>query len=188
MDPEWIRTSIEYTVNVMTCATDLKKLSPWKRPFLYRTLPTYQATQANRAAARRLIQPIVRRRREAMEDPGHKGSNDMLQWVLDERVRRSAHDRDFEKLSDVQLELANAAIHTTSMALLNMLYDLVAMPEYQDIIREELQEALEKSGGEWDGVFLKGLQKTDSFMKESQRHEPVGLGKWSLYVELSRET
>lgn len=100
----------------MTCATDLKKLSPWKRPFAYRTLPTYRATQANRAVARRLILPIVHRRREAM-DPGSRGSggggggrpNDILQWILDERARRpGAGDRDFERPSGVQLELANA--------------------------------------------------------------------------------
>lgn len=107
-----------------------------------------------------------------------KKPNDMLQWIMDERVKRAAHDWDFEKLSDVQLELANAAIHTTSMALLNMLFDLVAMPDYQDIIRQELEDALAQSGGRWNGSFLKGLQKTDSFMKEIQRHQPVGLGEY----------
>lgn len=171
----------------MTCATDLKKLSPWKRPFLYRTLPTYKATQANRAVAKRLILPIVKRRREAMEHPSYKKPNDMLQWMLDERVKRAAEDRAFEKLSDIQLELANAAIHTTSMALLNMLFDLAAMPEYQDMIRQELEDALAQSGGKWNGTFLKGLQKTDSFMKESQRHEPVGLGEYCRCV-LAQQT
>lgn len=30
---EWIRTSIEYTVNVMTCATEINKMPPLEAPF-----------------------------------------------------------------------------------------------------------------------------------------------------------
>ena len=65
-----------------------------------------------------------------MDKPDFDGGNDMLQWMLTERVKKSFHDQDYRYLAQFQLQLAFAAIHTTSMAATNMLYDLVAYPKY----------------------------------------------------------
>jgi cytochrome P450 len=174
---EWLQTAIQYTGHLVACANALKQIPPWLRPLLYRFTPEYKRLRATNEAAVRLVKPLIEARREAMDRPDFNGGNDMLQWMLTERVKKSFHDRDYRYLAQFQLQLAFAAIHTTSMAVTNMLYDAVAHPELLEIIREEVQEELKNNNGSWEGQFLKKLQKTDSIMKESQRHNPVGFSK-----------
>lgn len=59
----------------------------------------------------------------------------------------------------MHLELA---IHTINMNVLNMVFDLVVLPECQDDPRQGLHnlpalECSRNTGGKWDGTFLKGL-------------------------------
>lgn len=112
-----------------------------------------------------------------MNKPGYEKPDDMLQWLMDERVKRHWFDMDYEYQADAQLFLAFASVNTTTTTIVHMLYDLAAMPEYQEIIRQELEEELAKNDGAWDLALMRSLKKTDSFMKESQRHNPVTFGE-----------
>jgi cytochrome P450 len=112
-----------------------------------------------------------------MEKPGVEVSDDMLQWMLNERVKKQFGDKDYQTMAQFQLQVAFAAIHTTSMALTNMIFDLIAWPEYIEILRAEVKEQLAANGNSYRGAFVKNLPKLDSFMKESQRHNPVGYSK-----------
>ena len=171
---EWLQTTIQYTTHLITCAEVLKRIPPWIRPVIYRVIPHFRTLRATTDAATRIVKPIVQARREEMDKPGYKLSNDMLSWMLVERVKKSYHDKDYQYLAQFQLQLAFAAIHTTSMAVTNMLFDLVAHPELIPILREEISEELAENNGSWKGQLLRNLRKVDSFMKESQRHNPVG--------------
>lgn len=133
----------------------------------------------DRQTALRLLQPIIKARRE-VEASGYQRLNDMLQWMIDQRIREHVRDRDYEYLADVQLLLTFVGIHTTTVSSTHMLYDLGAMPEYSKMIREEVLEELAKNEGRWDGRLMRALKKTDSFMKESQRHNPLSRGIISL--------
>jgi len=76
-----------------------------------------------------------------------------------------------------------AAIHTSSMALSQVVFDLAARPEYIKGLREEIKEVLAEDGYDIDGEgFTKlkkssytKLRKLDSFLKESQRLSPPGI-------------
>lgn len=171
---EWLQTTIRYTTDLITAAEVLKRIPRVIRPFIYRIVPHFRTLQATTAAATRIVKPIVQARREEIDRPDHKLSNDMLSWMMVERVKKSYHDKDYQYLAQFQLQLAFAAIHTTSMAVTNMLFDLVANPELITILRQEISEELAKNNGSWKGQLLRKLQKVDSFMKESQRHNPVG--------------
>jgi len=109
-----------------------------------------------------------------MDKPGFGGSDDIVQWMLNERIKKSFGDKDYSKMAQFQLQLSFAAVHTTSMALVNMLFDLIAYPNNLAILREEVNENLAKNDGSFKGNFIKSIAKVDSFMKESQRHDPVG--------------
>lgn len=174
---EWLTTTINYTGQLVTCATILKLIPAFLRPVAFRLVPAYRQLKASNRTAIRLITPIVQARREAMERPGFEGSNNMMQWMLNERRKKNFHDKDYVYFAQLQLQLSFAAIHTTSMAVANMLYDLVAWPEYMDILRKEIKEQLAENGNSFSGLFVKKLQKMDSFMKESQRHNPVGYSR-----------
>lgn len=177
---DWLMLTIMYTINVTDGARILKQWNPWLRPFVYRFLPEVRNLFAARKKAIDILMPIVKSRREAMSQEGYERPNDMLQWMMNERVKRGFGDRDYGLQAEFQLALSFAAIHTTTMAVTNMLYDLGHMPEYQDIIRGELKEELSKTNGAWDGPLMKNLKKTDSFMKESQRRNPIGFSTLPL--------
>lgn len=182
---EWLQTSIAYTMHLASGARSIKNWKPWLRPLVYRWVPDLRVIYKDMDTAVRLLTPIVKARRESEGTEGYQKPNDMLQWMMDRRIKTSARDRDYEYLARIQLTLAFAAIHTTTMSTTNMIYDLGAMPEYIDIIRQEINEELPKNDGRWDGRLMKALKKTDSFMKESQRHNPIGSGIYTgsrMYV------
>jgi len=64
------------------------------------------------------------------------------------------------------------------MTLTNILYDLAAHPEYQEVLREEIARiSAEEPSGQLRKKTMPKLRKLDSFIKESQRVNPLGAGK-----------
>lgn len=53
------------------------------------------------------------------------------------------------------------------------MFDLAAMPEYQDPIRTEVQTALDQNNGILTRDALYKCHLLDSFLKESQRMNPL---------------
>lgn len=63
------------------------------------------------------------------------------------------------------------------MSLTNALYDLAAHPEYAQILREEIAlVTAEEPSGKLRKKTMPKLKKLDSFIKESQRVNPLGSG------------
>ena len=82
-----------------------------------------------------------------------------------------------ESVADNILAGSFAAIHTTTMTLTNVLYDLAAHPEYAEVLREEIQcISAEEPSGILRKKTMPKLRKLDSFIKESQRINPLGAG------------
>lgn len=89
------------------------------------------------------------------------------------------------KLSDDQLFLSVASIHSTSASTLSTLYDLLDRPECMDGILQEIRTIrAESKSSDWTKHDLDRLVKLDSFMKESQRYHPVGQGKFRCPTSL----
>ena len=55
-------------------------------------------------------------------------------------------------------------------------FDLVAHPEYISPLRDEVKQVKAFHGNAWTKASIAKLVKMDSFMKESQRFRPPGLG------------
>jgi hypothetical protein len=80
-----------------------------------------------------------------------------------------------------------AAIHSTTITVTAIMYDLAAHPEYIQPLQDEIQQIINEDGQDvnGDGVMLlkkesmSKLWKLDSFMKESQRFTPSHLCKVS---------
>jgi hypothetical protein len=70
------------------------------------------------------------------------------------------------------------------MATAQAIFDLAARPEYIQPLRDEFQQVIDEDGQDLDGEgFLKlkkmsmpKLKKLDSFLKETQRLSPPGVG------------
>lgn len=73
------------------------------------------------------------------------------------------------------------------MATTQAIFDLAARPEYIQPLRDEIQQVIDQDGQDFDGEgFLKlkktsmtKLRKMDSFLKESQRLSPPGVGMYA---------
>ena len=62
-------------------------------------------------------------------------------------------------------------------------FDMVAHPEYIEPLREELERVkAEDSKDTWTKASIAKLRKMDSFIKESQRFRPPGLGMIILSI------
>ncbi|PPQ82607.1 hypothetical protein CVT25_007121 [Psilocybe cyanescens] len=91
-------------------------------------------------------------------------SNDLISWLLEEAKESQ------RTLNDLAARILNvnfASIHTTSMGLTNILYDLAMYPEYVEPMREEVKAIVKTEG--WTKSSIGKMRKVDSFVKESQR-------------------
>jgi cytochrome P450 len=127
-----------------------------------------------------MLAPIIKERQKISPDSKNK-PQDMIQWIMDncEPSKRS----DTYYITKTQMLISLVAIHTTTMTMAQVMFDLIAHPEYIDILREEIQQVRPDSNAEWTKQQIADLKKTDSFMKESQRFRPPGLVTMNRQVE-----
>lgn len=115
--------------------------------------------------------PLIEERTSS-KDGSH---TDMLQWLTDSAKGK---DAEMDRLVRRMLFLNMAAIHTTAEVASIALMDLCAHPEYISVLRKEMLDATE-DGSKVTHSTLNKLKKTDSFIKESHRLNPLGLSKFS---------
>ena len=165
---EWTETSINFTTDTWLASQRLKTFSPWLRPIAQYIIPEMAKVRSHSSVARRIICPIMESRRE-------NGSNelDLLQMLWD---GAEGADKTPEFLAYTALAVSFAAIRTSSSVPTHLLYDLCARPEYVDSLRTEVEDMLAEEGSFTKAGFNK-LVKLDSFMKESQRFNPLTLSK-----------
>jgi len=176
---EWMEIQRQFPENVFRVAIQMRVIPTWFKRISSFIMPATWAVSRNLRNAQRLVVPIVeeRRKMEALEDPTYQKPNDFLQWLMDE----AWNERDGQPAELVHrlLVLALASVHTTSMTATQVLYDLIARPEYLEPLREEILKAVAEDGG-WKKTTLTKMRKLDSFMKESQRMNGPSLSKLFL--------
>ena len=170
---EWIRISVETTISTMQTAAAIREKYP---PYL-RWLASYFMTGpklslANRKRAAVILQPILLKRMTGKGDGS--GYSDGIQWLV---AAAGARGKSVSELADEQLFLSIASVHSTSASLLSIVHDLATSAQYREEILDEIQGVQQEHGTTWTKASLAKLYKLDSFMKESQRVNPIGLGK-----------
>ncbi|OBT83123.1 hypothetical protein VE02_08061 [Pseudogymnoascus sp. 03VT05] len=186
-DEAWLKATINYTWACIQASDACKRYSPYLRNIVGPYLKEVKDLKKHRQDGADLLQPLLNDllERAASEKPGLDGFDDQqgtfCSWVLKytaEKDRASSLS-----LANSQMSLSFAAIHTSSMALSQVVFDLAARPEYIKGLREEIKEVLAEDGYDIDGDgFTKlkkssytKLRKLDSFLKESQRLSPPGI-------------
>ena len=170
---EWTNTMIDFTTDSFLAAQRLKDYPAPLRPLAKYFIPELAKVFEHFALAQKLIVPLLTEREQSKEAPA-----DLLQWMLE-----SAEGRPKSVLSAISLHVAFAAIHTSAVAVTHIIYDLCAMPEYVPPLLEEMEAALAE-GPPSKKTFLK-MSKLDSFMRESQRFNPLLLSKYVYLSELA---
>lgn len=173
---EWLDVSIKYTIDSFFAVRALRMWPPVLRRIAHHFLPEMKLVREEVKTARRVIEAEVAERRRARFEAQLSGtplkSTDAIGWFDD-----VAGDRQFDIVQE-QMMLSVAAIHTTSVTLMQLLYDLADNPKYVDMLREEIVAVLSEDGG-WQKNTLYKMKLLDSCMKESQRLHTVGARKCS---------
>lgn len=172
---EWVKLSVETTISAMQTAAAIREKYPpylrWLAPYF---MPGPKLSLANRKRAAEILRPILLKRMAGKGDGS--GYSDGIQWLI---AAAGARAKSVFELADEQLFLSIASVHSTSASLLSIVHDLADSAQYREEILDEMQRVQKEHGTTWTKASLAKLNKLDSFMKESQRVNPIGLGKAS---------
>jgi cytochrome P450 len=166
---EYQDCTVGYTLDSFNAANKIRAWHPILRPFIYRFVPEYRAVQRELATLTRLVTPLVDERLKGNQN----GAPNMMDWNMNNSPSLKRHDVKYQAMQ--QLQVSFLAIHTTAKLLTNVCFDLAAHPEYLQLLRDELEEVLNTTGGQLSKAALLKLKKMDSIMSETQRHNPPGI-------------
>ncbi|KAI1491516.1 ent-kaurene oxidase [Biscogniauxia mediterranea] len=175
---EYLKASMNYTLDFINAVSKLKQWSPWMRWFGRYFTPEVNNLFTERKKAHMFLEPIIKERRAAMK-AGEEMPDDTLQWMINKADEFKISD---EKLAEIQLNLSMAAIHTTTLTLTMILYDLVVRPDIINELRQEIESVLETTDGVMTTHALFEMKLLDSVMKESQRVNPGSLIRFQRWV------
>ncbi|KAJ1328953.1 ent-kaurene oxidase [Microdochium nivale] len=179
---EYLHASINFTVDLVKAASQIRAWSPWLRPIGRYFVPGINTVNDHRRRAKEFLVPIIeeRRVRRAVQG-GSEEPDDMLQWMLAKAENFGTPDAGH--LAETQLTLSMAAIHTTTMMVTYVLYDLTAhCPEVIPELKAEIQAVLAENDGVMTTQALFQMKLLDSVMRESQRFSPVSVGAFRRAV------
>ncbi|EPQ50638.1 cytochrome P450 [Gloeophyllum trabeum ATCC 11539] len=169
-DPDYIQLNTSFTLDVVAGAAIINMFPDFLKPIAGRLL-----TNISKSVQRGInhLRPIIEERRRNLNEygPDYEGKpNDMLSWLM---RAADATEGTVENLTRRILTVNFAAIHTSSTSFTQALYNLATRPEYAAPLREEVDAVVAEMG--WTKAAMQKMKKLDSFMKESQRLEGLGI-------------
>ncbi|KAI1332483.1 cytochrome P450 [Xylariaceae sp. FL0255] len=179
-DEKYLDASIMYTVHFSNAMVDLKKWHPKMRWLGRWFTPAVTNLYKERRKACAFLIPIVSKRRAAIA-AGDDVPENALTWMCKKADKNNLTDED---IANLQLNLSMAAIHSTALTLLNVVFDLVACPEGIVEIREEIKRVLAEHG-RINPTTLFHMKILDSVMKESTRLNPGHAVRFERFLKQS---
>lgn len=173
-NPEWLRITVDYTMNSFRGSEELRLWPKFLRPLVARFLTSAKKVHQDLQGARDIIQPVLNERRKVKEKAAKEGIpapyyNDAMEWM-----EQTSRGRPYDPVA-IQLTFSVVAIHTTSDMVTQAIYDLCGKEELVKELREEIISVLSEEG--WKKTSLSKLHLMDSFLKESQRVKPINISK-----------
>ncbi|KAF8816993.1 cytochrome P450 [Phlegmacium glaucopus] len=161
-NPDFVALNVQFTVDVIKTAFILRMVPDFLKPIVNSVI---SAVPKHIDHGLRHLVPLIHARRQ---EQGNEKPLDFLTWLMDKAKGEETTDRN---LTLRILSVNFAAIHTSSMTFLHAFYYLATFPEYMQPLREEVEEIVKSEG--WTKTGLDQMHKIDSFIKESQRLNPL---------------
>ncbi|PNP74698.1 hypothetical protein FNYG_12034 [Fusarium nygamai] len=191
-DQGWLRASIGYTVQCVSIRDQLHNWSPVLRPIIGPFLPSVRSVRRHLRFAAEIMAPLIS---QVLQDDGQqheidadqsKGRGTFISWLLrhlPEELRTP------EQVGLDQMLVSFAAIHTTTMALTKVVWELAKRPEYIEPLRDEIHNVFGYEMGTRaiciNKDALSRLHKLDSFIREVQRWCPSSFGKSKTHLGIN---
>ncbi|KAF2704104.1 cytochrome P450 monooxygenase-like protein [Pleomassaria siparia CBS 279.74] len=173
---EWLEISTEFTENTFVTLVVLRLFPRFLHATLSWILPSaWRSTNYIRRAQRLLTPGIKKLQSGIITTPSHGDTGStLLEWMIE---IANDNERNAKDLAHLEVVLSLASIHTSQMNAVHVLYDLAYYSEYFEVLRGEIREVMREDGqwSEWTKNSFYKLKKLDSFMRESQRHNPPTL-------------
>lgn len=157
---DWLRVSLETTVNTGLLCRQLQPYPALLRPIVCRFTASRQMLNHNLKTAQELLSPVIQGRQR------HDENTDILQWLMD--LYEGSLDQGIPFLTQQILSLATAATRSTAIAITNVLFDLLSQHQCLGKLQEEIEDSVAEAGG-WNLPAVQNMKRLDSFIKESQR-------------------
>ncbi|KAN0126092.1 Cytochrome P450 [Lactarius tabidus] len=161
---DYLTLNLNFAINVVKFATIISVFPKPLKPIVARVLSNLPSQIQQEME---FIRPLVEDRFARMEEFGEDWDdkpNDMLMWLMDEA---KGIERSLEGLARRMLVVNFAAVHTTSLTFVNVLYRLLSNPEYVEPLRHDVETAVAEEG--WTKAGIDKMHKIDSFLRETQR-------------------
>ncbi|KAG5767948.1 hypothetical protein H9Q72_004375 [Fusarium xylarioides] len=181
-DQGWLEASIGYTVQCVSIRDQLHTWNPVLRPIIGPFLPSVRSVRRHLRFAAEIMAPLIsqvlqedgkQRQTDALPADRTNGRGTFISWLLrhlPEELRTP------EQVGLDQMLVSFAAIHTTTMALTKVVWELAKRPEYVTPLRDEMYDVFGPEAGTTAICIKKDalsrLQKLDSFIREVQRWCP----------------
>ncbi|KAI1355958.1 cytochrome P450 [Xylaria sp. FL0043] len=172
-EKRWLKISCLYTESLFRTIVILRTMPEWMQNFTYFLLPSYWDCQKHLKDAKLLlsdhIQQLIDQNDAGLWEPRDDSADDLnvLSWLSSMAKGR---DRNPHVIAHVLVLVALAAVHTTLLRMVNVLYDITAAgPDLKNALIEEIKE-VSQSG--WSNGSYDNLHRLDSVMRESQRRSP----------------
>ncbi|KAJ8132102.1 hypothetical protein O1611_g1523 [Lasiodiplodia mahajangana] len=172
-EEEWLKVSIDFTYDMFLAAFTLRMFPPWMHPFVAHFVPARWRIRNQMRVAKKYVSAHTKKHVAAIQR-GEKAEDTLLGWMIDHGTDK---EKSIPEMAARQCVLTLASIHTTSMSVSNLLFDLCAYPEWFPVLRQEIDDVV-KTYGKIDESelnhkqWLAKLEKMDSFIVEDQRINP----------------
>ncbi|KAI1127654.1 cytochrome P450 [Nemania abortiva] len=172
-EKEWLKVSIEFTYDMFLAAFTLRMFPPWMHPLVAHFVPARWRIRNQMRVAQKYVSTHTEEHVAAIKN-GEKAEDTLLGWMIDHGTEK---EKSIPEMAARQCVLTLASIHTTSMSVSNLLFDLCAHPEWLPVLRQEIDDVVELYGKIEESAlnhkqWLAKLEKMDSFIVEDQRINP----------------
>ena len=179
-DEEYLNSIIMFTLVCFYATPAIRKYPAWLRPLAQYWCKEVVTVRKSLDTMKRLIAPIVTEN-DKLISTGTAPRN-MNTWNMTNS--RASIRTNTTIQAHYQLGISMAAIHTTSMTTTHAVFDLAARPEYIQPLRDEIAAVKATESTPYlSKTSMPRLKKLDSFLKESQRMNPLSLVNWRRKVK-----
>ncbi|KAK7060436.1 hypothetical protein VNI00_001201 [Paramarasmius palmivorus] len=175
-DPDYIELNINFTLELVKAAIAIKAFPTPLKSLASRLFSNVRSCTRQ---CMKHIGPIVEARRARHKQTGIEEPNDMLMWCMN-AAETLGDEKDVDKLALRMLLINFGAIHTTSLSLVWVVYNLAAHPEYVGLLREEVESIVASEG--WTKAGLNKMRRVDSFVRETLRADTSGIWAMQRYA------
>nr|Q56RZ1.1 RecName: Full=Cytochrome P450 monooxygenase ltmK; AltName: Full=Lolitrem B biosynthesis cluster 1 protein K [Epichloe festucae Fl1]Q56RZ5.1 RecName: Full=Cytochrome P450 monooxygenase ltmK; AltName: Full=Lolitrem B biosynthesis cluster 1 protein K [Epichloe festucae var. lolii]AAW88512.1 P450 monooxygenase [Epichloe festucae var. lolii]AAW88516.1 P450 monooxygenase [Epichloe festucae]AGN73069.1 P450 monooxygenase [Epichloe hybrida] len=175
-NPQWVQATSKHAHYATMIQIAMRSVPKFIQPLLNFCLPwPWKNAACVREAKNALILEMQRRRNlEKVNSFDYIKSNDLLQAVM-EMSSPSHEDSQLDVVAQIMLTMNTIAGHSTAASGAHALFDMVSHSKYIELLREEALQVFRHVELRVTKQALGDLRKLDSFLRESQRHNPLSL-------------